>query len=77
MDMAAAGIRYLQKDKGLYEKFHYRAPSSCVSVIVFCCLQDTLSDFKTEHTDTAFVPCMNFYLKCSMDRPCHDTRQHP
>ena len=69
---AAAGIRYLQKDKGLYEKFRYRAPLWSALFLLFAGY-DYLT-LKTGILTQPFVPCMNFILNAAWDRPCHDTR---
>lgn len=60
---AAAGIRYLQKDKGLYEKFRYRAPLWSALFLLFAGY-DYLT-LKTGILTQPFVPCMNFILNAA------------
>lgn len=60
---AAAGIRYLQKEKGLYEKFRYRAPLWSALFLLFAGY-DYLT-LKTGILTQPFVPCMNFILNAA------------
>ncbi len=60
---AAAGIRYFQGDKRLYEKFRYRAPLWSALFLLFAGY-DYLT-LKTGVLTQPFVPCMNFILNAA------------